>query len=284
VPAEAQELRATYRAFRRPVEAVKAVLADTPPKGATRTTVTDQNEGLTRHRGGPVKEKRWLDCNDPQKMLDFLHIRGSYRQRRLFACACVRRVWHLLIDSSSQLAVEAAELYADGALSHQELESAYQDADVTARLLSLYADQSRLGKMTRREWVRAFRFWIAVAAAAQTATDFWLADVAKSTEETSGNSWQRECERRFQADLLRDVFGNPFRPVAFDPTVRNWNGGCAVALATEMYTSRDFSKAPLLADMLEDAGVTDAQMLHHLRSPGYHLRGCFAVDLVLGRE
>jgi hypothetical protein len=51
-----------------------------------------------------------------------------------------------------------------------------------------------------------------------------------------------------------------------------------------MYESRDFGKAPLLADMLEDAGVSDTQVLEHLRGPGPHVRGCFAVDLVLGRE
>jgi hypothetical protein len=84
--------------------------------------------------------------------------------------------------------------------------------------------------------------------------------------------------------LLRCNFGNPFRPVAFDPALRQWNGGAAVALAMELYNSRDFSRAPLLADMLEDAGVSDAQLLDHLRGPGPHARGCFAVDLVLGRE
>jgi hypothetical protein len=84
--------------------------------------------------------------------------------------------------------------------------------------------------------------------------------------------------------LLRCLFANPFRPVVFAPPARQWNGGSAVALATETYNSRDFIKGPLLADMLEDAGVSDAQLLEHLRGPGPHARGCFAVDLVLGRE
>jgi hypothetical protein len=58
----------------------------------------------------------------------------------------------------------------------------------------------------------------------------------------------------------------------------------AVALAREMYISRDFGRAPLLADMLEDAGATDVQLLAHLRGPGPHTRGCFAVDLILGKQ
>jgi hypothetical protein len=87
-----------------------------------------------------------------------------------------------------------------------------------------------------------------------------------------------------QAGLLRCIFGNPFRPVTFDPAIQQWNGGAAVILATEMYESRNFSRAPLLADRLEYASVSDDQLLDHLRGPGPHTRGCFAVDLVLGRE
>jgi hypothetical protein len=92
-----------------------------------------------------------------------------------------------------------------------------------------------------------------------------------------------DLEREQQAQLLRCIVSNPFRPVAFDSAVRQWSGGVAVALAQAMYESRDFSRAPLLADVLEDAGVSDAQLLDHLRGPGPHARGCVAVDLVLGR-
>lgn len=87
-----------------------------------------------------------------------------------------------------------------------------------------------------------------------------------------------------QATLLRDVFGNPFRPVAFDAAGRLWKGGAIVDLARELYESRDFTRAPLLADLLEEAGCADTQIGDHLRGPGPHVRGCWVIDLVLGLD
>jgi hypothetical protein len=81
--------------------------------------------------------------------------------------------------------------------------------------------------------------------------------------------------------LLRDIVGNPFRPVAFDP---NWRTSTAVALATRMYDSRDFSVMPILADALQDAGCDHPDILAHCRDDGPHARGCWVVDLVLGKS
>jgi hypothetical protein len=84
-----------------------------------------------------------------------------------------------------------------------------------------------------------------------------------------------------QSALLRDIFGNPFRPVAFDPA---WRTSTAVALAEQMYDSRDFGAMPILADALQDAGCDSEDILNHCRAPGDHVRGCWVVDLVLGKE
>jgi len=82
-------------------------------------------------------------------------------------------------------------------------------------------------------------------------------------------------------DIIRCVFGNPFRPVIFDPA---WRTTTAVQLARGMYDSRDFSAIPILADALQDAGCESAPILDHCRGPGPHVRGCWAVDPVLGKE
>jgi hypothetical protein len=87
-----------------------------------------------------------------------------------------------------------------------------------------------------------------------------------------------------QSSLLRDIFGNPFRPVTFDPAWLTWHDGLIVSMARKMYDRRDFSDTPVLADALEDAGCTDANILGHLRGPGPHVRGCWVVDLVLGKK
>ena len=82
--------------------------------------------------------------------------------------------------------------------------------------------------------------------------------------------------------LARDIFGNPFRPVAFDPA---WRTDTAVSLARVMYDTRDFAAMPILAHALQDAGCEHADILDHCRDPdGTHVRGCWVVDLVLGKS
>ena len=90
----------------------------------------------------------------------------------------------------------------------------------------------------------------------------------------------RDEARRF-ADLLRDVAGNPFRLINFAPAWRTVN---ATLLAQSMYDSRDFSAMPILADALQDAGCDDADVMNHCRDPhATHVRGCWVVDLILGK-
>ncbi|MBP3957721.1 hypothetical protein J8F10_20920 [Gemmata sp. G18] len=81
--------------------------------------------------------------------------------------------------------------------------------------------------------------------------------------------------------MVRDIFGNPFRSVAFTP---EWRTSTAVAIASHMYEWRDFNAMPILADALQDAGCDSADVLDHCRGPGPHVRGCWVVDLVLGKE
>jgi len=90
-----------------------------------------------------------------------------------------------------------------------------------------------------------------------------------------------ETERLAHSDLLREIFGNPFRPVSMDPA---WLTDTVHALATGIYDDRTFDRLPILADALQEAGCDCDDMLNHLRGPGPHVRGCWALDLVLGKE
>src|SRR5262249_37606845 len=83
------------------------------------------------------------------------------------------------------------------------------------------------------------------------------------------------------AALLRDVAGNPFRPVPFDPV---WRTETTVALARQMYESRDFSAMPILADALQDAGCGSPDILEHCLGFGPHVRGCWVVDWILATD
>jgi hypothetical protein len=92
----------------------------------------------------------------------------------------------------------------------------------------------------------------------------------------------RKEEEAAQAVLYRDIYGNPFRPVAVNPDWLAWNDGTVPKLAHAIYDERAFNSLPVLADALEDAGCTDADLLNHLRDPGPHVRGCWALDRILG--
>ncbi|OWK41104.1 hypothetical protein [Fimbriiglobus ruber] len=82
-----------------------------------------------------------------------------------------------------------------------------------------------------------------------------------------------------QVCLLRDIFGNPFRPVSADPS---WLTSTVLMLTRQMYNSRDFSSMPILADALQDAGCDHLDILAHCGGDGPHVRGCWVVDLLLG--
>jgi hypothetical protein len=87
------------------------------------------------------------------------------------------------------------------------------------------------------------------------------------------------------ASTLRDIVGNPFRPTpAIDPAWLSSSGHVAADIATNIYDNRRFDRLPLLADALEDAGCSNGDLLAHLRSSGPHVGGCWALDLVLGKQ
>jgi hypothetical protein len=94
-------------------------------------------------------------------------------------------------------------------------------------------------------------------------------------------SASRVAEERVQTEILRDIFGNPFSPVAIDPS---WLTSDVVALATGIYDQRAFDRMPILADALQDAGCDNEEVLNHCRGPGLHVRGCWAIDLLLRKE
>jgi hypothetical protein len=95
----------------------------------------------------------------------------------------------------------------------------------------------------------------------------------------------QQAEATSQCELLRCIFGNPFRPpTSLPPSVLAWNDGIVAKLAHGIYADRAFDRLPILADALEEAGCGDAHTLGHCRQTGEHVRGCWLVDLLLGKE
>src|SRR5207249_2347833 len=99
-------------------------------------------------------------------------------------------------------------------------------------------------------------------------------------------AWDTACDAGMQrqATLLQEVLGNPFRPAESNPAWLSWRGGLLRSMARQVYDSGDFRDLPVLADALEDAGCTDPDMLSHCRKGEGHVRGCWALDLLLGKE
>jgi hypothetical protein len=232
-----------------------------------------------------MTEEQWLDCTDPMPMLDFLHGRGSDRKLRLFAVACCRHVWHLLTDERGRRAVEVSERFVDGWASRQELEDAFSAADQALHFFSRQARpmspwQAWQGRLVAAMARQAAHLEVAVVAdrVADTA-------VLAATWAGTGGDHQAQAadEQAHQAVILRDIVGSPFRPAQVDPAWLAWEGGTVPKLAAAIYKERAFDRLPILADALEDAGCDNADLLAHLRGPGPHVRGCRAVDLLLGK-
>jgi hypothetical protein len=217
-----------------------------------------------------MTEAEWDACTDRLLMLQYLRGKVSERKLRLFAAACCRRIWSLLADPRSRRLVEVLERRADRQASDDEFEAAVLNNR------QLVYDLRTAGRADQP-------IHLAASAAGMAAgDDAWAAAwkvVAEARRAVAAEV--AECEARAQALLLRDIIGNPFRPVTFTPA---WRTPAAVTMAQAIYDWRAFDRLPGLANVLEAVGCADADMLAHCRYGGEHARGCWVVDLVLARE
>jgi hypothetical protein len=248
-----------------------------------------------------MTEADWLAVTDPQPMLECLRDRGGAGKRklRLFALECCRRVDRLITDPRSRAAAAYAQQHVEVGVVRRKGRAAAERAAAAAheeaysRMFTFPPGEGR---------ARCLIVSNALDAAAQTlnthtfyaasyAASFSAYAVAWEAQVPSGEDVYPDLrdsfvgpERAKQAALLRDLFGNPFRPApVLAPSVLAWNGGTAPRLAAAIYEERAFDRLPVLADALEDAGCTDVEILGHCRRGGEHVRGCWAVDLVLGK-
>jgi hypothetical protein len=182
-----------------------------------------------------------------------------------------------MTDPGSRQAVEIAERYADGLATRKELTDAHDDAWRAWKSLARSDNSGIGGHAAIFEAGRA-----AIESAARAAT------VARHVRD--GDFWQGwAAEQAEQCKLLRDILGNPFRPITLDPAILTWNNRLVIRLGQAAYDHRelpsgtlDNTRLAVLADALEETGCTDAESLGHLQEPGPHVRGCWVVDLCLG--
>jgi hypothetical protein len=208
-------------------------------------------------------------------MLKYQGGKASVRKLRLFACGCCRLIWHLLSDERCRRAVEVAEEYADGLAPEEELRA--------ARLGARAAMNDDWQSIPVRAAVRAARAADSEGNSGGVPGNPVFSEASSAASRaheaisTSGTSLKESLE---QANLLRDLFGNPFAPVTLSPT---WRTASVVAVARGIYVERQFDELPILADALEEAGCEDTRVLNHCRQLGEHARGCWLLDGLLGQ-
>jgi hypothetical protein len=244
-----------------------------------------------------MTEAQWPLSENPSRMLASLFSRGGKgagtdERFRRFGIACCRRVAEVL-EYGDTYALDCLEAY---------MTSGLREALLKARRFRRGAadNASRALAVVVRDYSPKYHRIHATATASsavwnctkgnprQAAMAYKEAAIAAAyLLAAKGGPVQHRGVSRFEPDadelgaqaaLVRCIFGNPFRPVAFDPA---WRTDTAVVLARQMYDSRDFGAMPILADALQDAGCEDEQVLNHCREPGPHARGCWVCDAVL---
>jgi hypothetical protein len=204
-----------------------------------------------------MTEQDWLQATDPRPMLEFLRGKVSVRKLRLFAVACCRQNIHLFNTESIHRAIEVAERYLD-----------FPNAVVHAVPITL--------SLPPILWRPSDCVAVALQFDAYQAA-------------TTSRAWHlppgfEGAEYAAQASLLRCIVGNPSLPVTLASSWLSWNSGVIRSIAQAIYDERRFSDLPVLADALEEAGCDNAVILGHCRSGGDHFRGCWVLDLCLGKS
>jgi hypothetical protein len=239
-----------------------------------------------------MTEDEWLACEDPEAMLKFLHGKASQRRLRLFALACFREIWASTDNDETCAALAILEHLAltgplrqrDGQLSNPQVVrvpagqvvidcGASEDAVGPLEVL-------RENEVVKRIEAREIKSTLVYAFRILACTEFqnWPPLGSVSFFEHAGIAHRR------QAHLIRDIVSSPFRPI---PLAVDWlhrNDATVRRIAEAIYVEDAFDRLPILADALEDAGCDNADILNHCRQAGEHVRGCWVVDLVLGKS
>jgi hypothetical protein len=237
-----------------------------------------------------MTERDWLTCRDPIPMLEALRGVASARKLRLFAVACLRRMdcWFKPGRApASYPTADLAERYAEGEASEEALKRARDEKE----------------QVMDAAWPEWPDLAVLHADPLEAATRCARGMVEPHAESGPDGQAQAERDRRAQAALVREIFGDPLRPVHFEA---RWRTANVTNLVRELYSfppghrsrlpevsqarlraeeaARWFDVLPRLWEALQDAGCNDPEIRAHCWSREPHVRGCWVVDLCLGKE
>lgn len=210
----------------------------------------------------------WQAATHPYEMIYFKECRDD-RKRRLVSCACTRAVLKFLPSEPFVEAVEFAERMADGHKDDKLWGEVRKRLRAASKQLDNEPAHHAAGAVlacTEKQFM-SFKMAIESASFAESCLD-------RSRWDETG-----EQVARTQCDYVRDIFGDPFAPIAPDPDWSKWSDGTVPRLAEEVYESRSYEAIPILGDALQDAGCDNQDVLNHCYQGGPHVRGCWVVDL-----
>jgi FHA domain len=224
---------------------------------------------LVYRQHGPMTEAQWLAETTHERLLEEMRRRFGLRKLRLFGLGCCRLAPHLDENPVYRQALDVLRQYADH-------EPAVEVGDLQTALLRLH----NLGR------------YIAQFFLPEMDVDWRnLSTGLEPLIEVGAERWEiylplEHCLSYKQCDLIRELSGNPYRPSVLDPLWLHWNDGCIGKMARLIYDEERFEDLPILADALEEAGCSEGPLLAHLRdtAASTHVRGCWAVDLLLGEH
>jgi hypothetical protein len=222
-----------------------------------------------------MTEAEWLTATDSTLMLECLNGETSDRKFRLFGVSCCRHIWHLFTDIRWQEAIKTAEKYADGIATVAEFNLAGENARAASWDAEMGyvngTNEAFLAEVAEQKEGVSVESMIAAVLVPVGIDSAFAAVFANYSGKQSSN----------QIALLHDIFGNPFRPITLNPS---WLTATVLALATGIYEEKAFDSMPILADALPDAGCDNEDILNHCRQPDEHVKGCWVLDLLLGKS
>jgi hypothetical protein len=223
-----------------------------------------------------LTEEKWLAHIDAIRLLRHLQRRhrigkrkAGCRKVRLFACAvCRQLLWDVPLPPLFHSIVETAERYAEHEI----------------KIATLTAKDRPASQLVPRPYSGARAYAANAMRNTAYSSDMSAAyGVAFNAVEALKKNKDRHAKRKV-SNVLREIFGNPFHAPAIDDDLLCWKFATLPTIARVIYDERRFADLPVLADALEEAGCTDAEVLRHCREPGEHVRGCWVLDLLLGKD
>ena len=230
-----------------------------------------------------MTEHEWLTCANPWDMINFAREAGGTRKLRLFACACCRQVLNPFAPPLAERAVAAAEAFADGDIRAEVLAGVRAVVAEAAIVANREDGQNGTGYLSYLLGSCLSACYPGDPAEVAQDAAHATARAAADTPWPATGELHRGCpdELAAQAELMRDLFGNPFQSLELR---LEWLTDTVLALARGIYADRAFDRMPIMADALQDAGCDDDEILNHCREPREHARGCWVVDLLLGKS